>query len=97
MIESFKESNKKITTPDKLTEDSIIEPSFRPQNFAEFIGQSEVVENLKVYIRAAGQRQEALDHVLLFGPPGLGKTTLASIISKEMNANTNHLSKKLCH
>tara|TARA_S200000501_G_scaffold378700_1_gene442893 strand:+ start:8938 stop:9957 length:1020 start_codon:yes stop_codon:yes gene_type:complete len=87
MIKSFKDQPNKITTTDKLTEDIVSEPSLRPQNIAEFIGQKEVVENLLVYIQAAKNRAEALDHVLIFGPPGLGKTTLANLISKELKTN----------
>ena len=70
-----------ITDPTPFEEDIIIEKSLRPSKFDEFIGQKRLVENLKLYIEAANQRGEALDHVLLFGPPGLGKTTLASIVS----------------
>ena len=62
-----------------------LENSLRPKTLSEYIGQDKVKENMKVYIEAAKKRGEPLDHVLLYGPPGLGKTTLANIISNEMN------------
>ncbi len=73
-----------IIRPARLEEDLEIELSLRPQRLSEFIGQQKVKENLSVFIEAAKQRAEALDHVLIYGPPGLGKTTLANIISNEL-------------
>ncbi|MBE5820330.1 MAG: Holliday junction branch migration DNA helicase RuvB [Clostridiales bacterium] len=67
--------------------EEVAEVSLRPKILREYIGQEKVKENMKVYIEAAKKRNEPLDHVLLYGPPGLGKTTLANIISNEMNSN----------
>ncbi|HDH33977.1 MAG TPA: Holliday junction branch migration DNA helicase RuvB, partial [Nitrospirae bacterium] len=73
-------------TPQADANDLNFEMSVRPRSFEEFVGQAKIKENLKVYIQAAKQRDESLDHVLFCGPPGLGKTTLAHIISTELGA-----------
>ena len=85
-------SRTEITTPEALTEESAVELSLRPQALNEFIGQDRVKESLRIYIEAALARREALDHTLFFGPPGLGKTTLAELIGRELGVNVRQTS-----
>jgi Holliday junction DNA helicase RuvB len=80
-------SRAEITTPEILAEESVVELSLRPQRLAEFIGQQKVKDSLRIYIDAALARREPLDHALFYGPPGLGKTTLAELIAREMGVN----------
>jgi holliday junction DNA helicase RuvB len=80
-------SRPEITTPEALSDESVVELSLRPQRLSEFIGQQKVKESLRVWIEAATARREPLDHSLFFGPPGLGKTTLAELIAREMGVN----------
>ncbi len=76
-----------VTTPEILAGETSLDRTLRPANLAEFVGQPKVKESLDIYIRAALQRHEALDHTLFFGPPGLGKTTLAYLMARELGVN----------
>src|SRR5687768_14985549 len=77
-------SPREVTTPEELAEEGPVELSLRPQRLAEFIGQQKVKDSLRIYIDAARARNEPLDHTLFYGPPGLGKTTLAELIAREL-------------
>ena len=80
-------SRAEITTPEELSDESVVELSLRPQRLEEFIGQQKVKDNLQLAIDAALAREEPLDHAIFYGPPGLGKTTLAELIARELRVN----------
>src|SRR5688500_16174224 len=80
-------SRAEITTPEVLSDESVVELSLRPQRLAEFIGQQKVKDSLRIYIDAALARRDPLDHTIFYGPPGLGKTTLAELIARELSVN----------
>lgn len=80
-------SRPEITTPEVLSDESLVELSLRPQRLEEFIGQQKVKDNLRLAIDAAAARDEPLDHAVFYGPPGLGKTTLAELIARELRVN----------
>src|SRR3979409_371673 len=80
---------RRLVMPERRDEDAA-ETSLRPQRLSEFIGQQKARANLAVFIEAARTRREALDHVLFVGPPGLGKTTLAQIVARELGGNFRH-------
>ena len=83
----FEEESERLASPEVISQDGDLEVSLRPKTLNDYIGQDQVKQNLAVYIEAARRRSEPLDHVLLYGPPGLGKTTLSGIIAHELGVN----------
>lgn len=79
------EYDHRLTAPEPVPSDLELDRSLRPKTFAEFVGQKKMKSNLEVFVAAARQRSEALDHTLFYGPPGLGKTTLSGIIAAELD------------
>ncbi len=82
----------RLVTPRGSREDEVLDRTVRPQRLADYVGQPQVSEQMEIFIRAANGRGDALDHTLIFGPPGLGKTTLAHIIANEIGVNLRHTS-----
>ena len=87
MIEQEMDFENRIVSPEQSVNDDDTELSLRPKTLDDYIGQDKAKDNLRIYIKAALQRKESLDHVLLYGPPGLGKTTLSGIVAREMGVN----------
>ena len=92
LVVSEAEGSAREIAGEATPEDRQAEQSLRPRRLGEYIGQPKITSNLKIFLRAAQARRECLDHVLFFGPPGLGKTTLAQIIGHEMNAQLKSVS-----
>ncbi len=85
-------TSQRIITPTKTSNEEIVEKALRPKNFSEYIGQEKAKTQLEIFIQASLNRNEVMDHVLIFGPPGLGKTTMAHIIAKELGVNLKQTS-----